>query len=337
MCILVIPVTFSWHLNPPPHCSHGGCTGIRLAVYIGFKSQDQNFLLKTPLSWIPVDIYVRWLLFQIGVTPSMLFRCHLDSGWRFNFPQRLLLKFPLASSRWSYENVSLSEAAWQTDTSITCNVMTVGSRLQMRAWMCESRSHMCIFVWLRQCSDQSNCIYESVNVFPCFCRCLCVPTCFYLCLYVSVITNHWKHAWAYSVFTRPSLSDKWKRLLSEWQIANRLSCLLNGNLEQFVISYCNGQSHLLDMRFILYISNSFCQLCFEKKHRGWMGRIQSLDLWHQKPEIYHVVTFMLIKGRKKLWTLKKTSTSRYYRKRNKKKCCLETIWDLIRKGFLEKR
>lgn len=40
---------------------------------------------KTPSSWIPIDIYVLWLLFQIGVTPRMLFRCHLDSGTRFNF------------------------------------------------------------------------------------------------------------------------------------------------------------------------------------------------------------------------------------------------------------
>lgn len=76
VCIFVIPVTFAWHLNPPPRRCHAGRTGLRLAVYIGFKSQDQNFPLKTPSSWISVDIYVWWLLFQIGVTPSMLFRCH---------------------------------------------------------------------------------------------------------------------------------------------------------------------------------------------------------------------------------------------------------------------
>lgn len=43
--------------------------------------------------------------------------------------------------------MSLSEAAWQSDTSITCNVVvTVGSRLQMRASMCESRSCLCVFL-----------------------------------------------------------------------------------------------------------------------------------------------------------------------------------------------
>lgn len=50
VCIFVIPVTFAWHLNPPPRRCHAGRTGLRLAVYIGFKSQDQNFPLKTPSS-----------------------------------------------------------------------------------------------------------------------------------------------------------------------------------------------------------------------------------------------------------------------------------------------
>lgn len=45
----LIPVTFVWHLKPPPHRSHAGHTGIRSAIY-GFKSQDQSVPLKTPLS-----------------------------------------------------------------------------------------------------------------------------------------------------------------------------------------------------------------------------------------------------------------------------------------------
>lgn len=155
MCIFIIPVTFAWHLNPPPRHCHAGRAGLRLAVYIEFKSRDQDFALQTPSSWIPVDICVWWLLFQISVTPSVLFRCHLDSGLRFNFLKDYCGNFlsppappprRLAFSRWSWEN------AWQTDTSITCNVVTVGSRLQMRTSMCESRScvRVCVyFVWFR--------------------------------------------------------------------------------------------------------------------------------------------------------------------------------------------
>lgn len=145
MCIFVIPVTFAWHLNPPPHRSRAVRTGIRLAIHIEFKSQDQNFSLKTPSRWIPIDICVWWLLFQIGATPSVLFRCHLDSGLRFNFH-----KDCWGNILWSFrdgaeKNASDSEAAWHADASITCNVVTAGSRLQMRASMCESRSRLCVF------------------------------------------------------------------------------------------------------------------------------------------------------------------------------------------------
>lgn len=105
MCIFVIPVTFAWHLNPPPHRCHAGRTGIRLAIYIGFKSQDQNFSSQNTL-----ELNSRWHLRPVIAisdrrdTYSMLFRCHLDNRLRFNFHKDYCWNFLLAFSRWSWEN-----------------------------------------------------------------------------------------------------------------------------------------------------------------------------------------------------------------------------------------
>lgn len=70
-------------------------------------------------SRLPGDIYDGWLLFQIGVTPSMLFRCHLDIGWCFN------------NSRHQCGN-SPGESWWRCSAD-----RLVGLRLNMRAGACE--------------------------------------------------------------------------------------------------------------------------------------------------------------------------------------------------------
>lgn len=62
----------------------------------------------------------------------MLFRRRLDGGLRFNFSKDRCGNF-FASSFFLMESRKMrvrAEAAWQTDTSITCNVVTAGSPMQ---------------------------------------------------------------------------------------------------------------------------------------------------------------------------------------------------------------
>lgn len=86
---------------------------------------------------------------------------------------------------------------------------------------------------------------------------------FFPCLYVCVITNHWKHVWAHSAFTRPSLSHEWKLLFSGWQQANRLLCLLK------VILCCQSFTtwmarNVAFITFIYIVSSLFFGILFQE-------------------------------------------------------------------------